>query len=513
MRNSDDALHEAASIAVLLAGGSFLSLFVAGIGSLVLARLLGPEGYGTYSLVLAIPAFLMSFVDLGMSASVIRYVAKYPDRAVRYISQSFFVVALAASAITVVGVATSSFLSRVLINRPEYSELVVIALPYLIAYSIFNINRASLMGLGEKVRTALLEPLYNSLRVSLSIALVVTMFVRGAILGVVIASIVSCLISLLILLRSLSKLEFEYSFTELRELLGFSLPLYITGLIGSTTQMYTTLTLSTHFTDFEIGSYRAALNLLAVISLVISPFSTAFLKVFSEAEVRDLEKLLIDSVNYIVLFSIPLTLFSSVTSHDIVRVVYGRRYMVTENYFSIVVLTNMLTLAGSHVLGPALSAVNRTKYILLSNIVGTLIYIPLLYILVRALGLYGVALSQITLSAIITLTQLYFLKKVVKVSLNISYSVKVLASSTAPTILVAYLTRGTDFLDSLTLLIAKFTIFIAIYIALLVVLRAISENDIIKLFSLSRSLGPLSKLVDIALKYAALLVKLLQDGE
>lgn len=513
MKGNSDALYEAASTAILLAGGSFLSVLVAGLGSLVLARILGPEGYGAYSLVLAVPAFLLSFVDLGMSAAMIRYLSRYPEKATSYATSGLFMVILAASTTAALGAFASEFFSRVLINRPEYSDLVLMSMPFLLAYSVLNITRASLVGMGRRIRAASLEPLYNLLRVSLSISLAITMYTRGAILGVVAASIASSLVGIVMLQKSLTKpVEFRFDLRDLRDLLRFSAPLYVTGLIGSFTQVYTTLTLSRFFTDFEIGNYRAALNLSAVVSIAITPFSTAFLRVFSELGAQDFKALFADSIKYVAYFSVPLTLFSSTASYDIARVVYGRRYTEVDKYFSIVVLANALTLLGSHVVGSALSAMNRTKYILLSNIVGSVVYVPLLYILVRSCGLLGAAISYLTLSAVAVLVQLYFLKRSADLSFDPRFSVKVLFSALIPSLALLFMGKGHEFVDSLFLLITKFSAFLVTYVALLAASRAIAENEINRLTGLSKSLGPLSGAVKIVLKYAALLVRLLQKG-
>lgn len=510
MRNSSDALYEAASTAVMLAGGSFLSVLVAGLGSLVLARILGPEGYGAYSLVLAVPAFLMAFVDLGMSATMIRYLSKFPERAKSYATLGIIITTSAASLVTVIGVATSYILAQTLINRPEYSNLVLVSIPYLLAYTLFNVVRASLVGIGRRVKAASLEPLYNVLRVTLSIGLAIAMSVKGAVLGFVVASIVSSIVGLILLLRSLGKFEFGFDIRDLREVFRFSVPLYAAGLVGSLTQMYTTLTLSRFFTDFEIGNYRAALNLLTVVSIAIGPFSTAFLRVFSEADVRNFKEIFSDSIKYVVIFSVPLTLFSSAASHDIVRVVYGRRYTEADIYFSTVVLVYILTLLGHHVLGSALSAMNRTKYILLSNAIGSAVYIPLLYFLVSAHGLRGAAVSYVTLHAIVTLTQLCFLNTSSDISINTRFSMKVLVAALLSVSPLLVVPSGQEFFDSLLLLGAKFLFFSVVYVALLVMLRALSENEIYRISGLSKSLGPFSVLLSLILRYASLLIKLLQ---
>ncbi|MEM2006718.1 MAG: oligosaccharide flippase family protein [Sulfolobales archaeon] len=510
MKSDSNALYEAASTAVTLAGGSFLSILIAGLGSLVLARVLGPEGYGAYSLVLAVPAFLVSFVDLGMSAAMVRYIPRYPEKAASYVTLGIVVALSTSSIITVLGALASSTLSKTLINRPEYSDLVFISMPYLLSYSLLNVSRASLVGMGRRVKAALLEPIYNFLRVSLSIALAITFFTKGAVLGIVIASTASSLVGVVLIMRSLSRPKLGFSSKDLLEILRFSVPLYVTGLVGSMTQMYTTLTLSRFFTDFEIGNYRAALNLLSVISIAIAPFSTAFLKVFSELGGQDFKNLFADSIKYVVLFSIPLALFSSATSHDIVRVVYGRRYTEADVYFSMVVLVNTLTLLGSHVVGPALSAMNKTKYILVSNILGSAAYVPLLYALVRICGLHGAAISYLVLSTITTIAQLYFLVEYMDVSLDHRFSARVLVSALIPSLMLLPVIKGREFADSLLLLALKFTAYSAVYVAILAISKTITENDICRLTGLSKTLGPLSEIVNVVLKYATLLLKLLQ---
>ncbi|MEM4831455.1 MAG: oligosaccharide flippase family protein [Sulfolobales archaeon] len=510
MKGNSDALYEATSTAITLAGGSFLSVLIAGLGSLVLARVLGPEGYGAYSLVLAVPAFLASFVDLGVSAAMVKYIPRYPGKAASYVTLGIVVALSTSSLVTIIGMLASSALSKTLINRPEYAYLVLISMPYLMSYSLLNVSRASLIGMGRRVKAALLDPVYNFLRVSLSIALAVAFFTKGAILGVVIASVVTSLIGVALIIRSLKRPKLSLSYNDVFELLQFSIPLYATGLVSSVTQMYTTLTLSRFFTDFEIGNYRAALNLLSVVSIVIAPFSTAFLKVFSVQSAQDFRELFTDSVKYIVLFSTPLALFLSATSHDVVRVVYGRRYTEASVYFSIAVLVNTLTLLGSHVVGPALSAINKTKYILASNILGSLVYVPLLYILVSTYGLHGAVISFLAFNTITTSAQLYFLMKSTNISLDYAFSAKVLVSATIPSLALLPVVRGQEFADSLLLLTSKFVAYVMAYVALLAISRTITESDVYRLLGLSKSLGPLSEMVNMVLKYATFLLRLLQ---
>ena len=50
---------------------------ITAIAAIFVARLLGPDGYGLYTLAFLIPGILSLFVGLGVNISVTRYVAYY----------------------------------------------------------------------------------------------------------------------------------------------------------------------------------------------------------------------------------------------------------------------------------------------------------------------------------------------------------------------------------------------------------------------------------------------------
>ncbi|MEM2261641.1 MAG: oligosaccharide flippase family protein, partial [Ignisphaera sp.] len=53
--------------------GDVLSTIILAIGSILMARFLGPEGYGLYSLSLVIPTIMLSLIALGIDHAVIRF--------------------------------------------------------------------------------------------------------------------------------------------------------------------------------------------------------------------------------------------------------------------------------------------------------------------------------------------------------------------------------------------------------------------------------------------------------
>ncbi len=56
--------------------GDAVSTFILAVGSILVARFLGPEYYGVYSVVLAAPAVFNSLIMLGLDEAVIRFSAR-----------------------------------------------------------------------------------------------------------------------------------------------------------------------------------------------------------------------------------------------------------------------------------------------------------------------------------------------------------------------------------------------------------------------------------------------------
>ena len=69
--------EESARGGFFLFTGNASSLAILAIGSIILARLLGPENYGLFSLSLVVPSILVGFLDLGVRSALVRFSAKF----------------------------------------------------------------------------------------------------------------------------------------------------------------------------------------------------------------------------------------------------------------------------------------------------------------------------------------------------------------------------------------------------------------------------------------------------
>ena len=95
--------------------GNSVSTLVLGLGSIVLARLLGADGYGLYGLSFVVPSILFLGASLGVNFAVVRFVsAAHAKGRFREISNVFNVAllfrALVGLILSVLGIFFSDFL-------------------------------------------------------------------------------------------------------------------------------------------------------------------------------------------------------------------------------------------------------------------------------------------------------------------------------------------------------------------------------------------------------------------
>jgi len=73
--NLRDAMAEAVRGSIFLMSGNILSTAILSLNSILLARFLGPDRYGLYSLSLALFSLLVLFSDMGIPPFLVRNMA------------------------------------------------------------------------------------------------------------------------------------------------------------------------------------------------------------------------------------------------------------------------------------------------------------------------------------------------------------------------------------------------------------------------------------------------------
>ncbi|MEM3437855.1 MAG: oligosaccharide flippase family protein, partial [Nitrososphaerales archaeon] len=355
-----DIAEDSARGGFFLFTGNTLSLIILAIGSIIVARLLGPENYGLYSLSLVIPSILSGFIDFGMSNALIMYSVKFrvegKSNLVASILKSGLIFKLILCIIiSIICFIFSDIFATYILNRTDMSFIVKISSFLILFQTIFTTLNSSFIGLDRMEGSALIMNTQAIIKITLSSLLIIAGFnvigaLTGHILGYTIATFVGSII-LFKYYKRLGKPSKNSFISNIKVMLSYGFPLYLSALLGLFLSQYQTIILAFFTSNIEIGNFSIATNLSSLINVLIFPLMVlfpAFSKVNPNSD--EIKKVFKLSVKYVALLIIPATVIIAILSKDIVYTLYGYSYDLAPLFLSLYILQFLYTGFGSIVI-------------------------------------------------------------------------------------------------------------------------------------------------------------------
>lgn len=349
-------------------GGFFLflgktsSTVIMALTSIYVTRLLGPEDYGLFTVILIVPSFFIVFSDLGISPAITKFSAQLhiegKDRKAVYLIKAGILFKLIITIIvSLFLIFISEKIATHVINRPGTGTLIRISSLYLVGQAVLNSVSSTFIGLDEVEKSSLLINIQAVVKAVASPALIIvglglTGAIMGKGLGVVFAATSG---AAMLLLYTCSKLERNSGQSEnidfsqgLKMLLCFGAPIYLSKLIGSLKVQFQGIILSLLVSNISMGNYHSTHNFIVLITLLASPIATslfpAFSKINIEKDRNSIERMFKLSVKYTSLIIIPASIALAVLSKNIVYALYGSQFQTAPIYLTLYML-NFLCMA------------------------------------------------------------------------------------------------------------------------------------------------------------------------
>lgn len=497
---------------VLFAGNIFSTTLLA-IGSIIVARLLGPEGLGLYTLSLTLPSLIAWLIDLGINPAVTHYSAKLRVEGrlgllSKMLKASCFYRLVVGLAVSAASFLCSEYLAA-LLNRPEASMFIKISSLLVLVQAFFNLDNAAFLGL-DKVKG------YSTLLIVQSIAktllspllVLVGLGVAGALAGHVVSYLLPSLLGCWMLFSYVSTLgepsRDSYTYT-LKVMMRYGFPIYLSNMVGITISQLRTLILAFFVSDAEIGNFSVVLTLSSMMNVLILPLSVlfpAFSKLREESDLRTMFRL---CVKYASLLMVPATVAVMVLSKEIVFALYGRTFSLAPRFLTLFMIQFLYVACGLIVLTYLLSGVGKTGIILRSDLVNLTLFLPLVTILTMLYRIDGMIVANLLAYLASLLYCLLVASKHLKIQVDYKASFLIVLTSllaSIPTITLLSLRLGT-----LVSLVVGASLYFATYITLLPLLGGVSGNDVENLRQILSKLGLLWPLTRPILAYVDGLTK------
>jgi len=466
--------------------GNTLSTGILVISSIIIARLLGPEDYGLYSLLIVVPSLFIGLVDFGITSAITRFSVKFrtesknPDVGGVIKTGLFFELAVGVIA-SVFCFLFSDVLATYLINRPEAGFYIKVASILILFQTLFNTLSSIFMGLDNMENNAVMMIIRAFTKILLSTLLIILGFgILGALLGHISCYIVAAAVSAAILTLKLRKNRENHKAGSgiLKSMLKYGAPLYMSGLLGLFMLQYQTIIIAFLTSNAEIGNFQVATLFSTAITLIVYPFTTLF-PAFSKLDPENgqLSQFFRRSVKYTALLLIPASVAIAVMSKDLVLTFFGSDYNLAPTFVAFYILINLYAGFGSVVFTFLFNGIGRTDIVLKSSLINIIVFTPLAPLLTASYGITGLIAALFTSGFCSLLYLLLTAVKKINVNLDVSASAKIyIASATSAAFCLTFLSASP--FSSIPNLIFGGTIFLFAYLTLLPAIGVINLTDI-----------------------------------
>jgi O-antigen/teichoic acid export membrane protein len=383
----------------LKAVNAMLSLAVA----IVLARTLGPAGYGTYAFAFSLVSLLAVPAQLGLPSLLVRDIAKYHylrewgllRGLLRRATQIVIGVSLALMA---GGTVAAWLLSPDLDSEKVKTFLWALALIPLIAFG--NIRGAALRGLRRVVQGQLPE---QAIRPGLYLALLGAgawfgaMTAEGAMALRVVAATGAFVVGVVLLRRHVppEAVAADPAF-ETRAWLRAILPLSLIAGMGVINRQTDIVILGLFTTSADVGIYRTATQgaelvvfLLSAVTNVIAPYVS---RLYTGGEMERLQRLATTSARVILLLAFPVAGAFIFFGEEILSMVFGKEYAPGQTPLAILCVGQLFSAAAGSV-GMLLNMAGYERDTARGFAVATAFNVILNIILIPPLGMTGAAIA------------------------------------------------------------------------------------------------------------------------
>jgi len=395
----------------------------------LLARYLGPDGLGLFSMAIMLAAIIELIAAFGFDSAVIKYTAEYKEDKSKLYSlfSSAFITVLIIGVITSLALFVFANTFADVFNMPPLSLLLKIyavvfpfSLIHGIVISYFN-------GLREMKYYAFIGILRASLALAFILALlIIGLGVVGAILGTVFAIIVT-VSGAMVLMKRFVHFTFSDYKKNTKMLASFGSRLVGANMIGQIYYYVDTLMIGYFLTSTDVGYYAVAISLSRFFWLVPRAMATVAYPAISEYWAKDNHQAINKLVDKATKYSACILVFAGMSviffAEDIITFLFTPEFLPAVLPLTILII-GTVTSGILRSIGGIFASVGKVNLVLKISAIGAVGDIILNIALIPIYGIIGAATATTASYVLNVGISLYFLRKVLAIKLDASWYTK-----------------------------------------------------------------------------------------
>ncbi|NJD98748.1 flippase [Thermococcus sp. LS1] len=489
------ALQRIARGTGIVFAGTVLSMLLGFLTRALIARSLDRSQYGVFSLTLTILNIGITLALLGFANGLPRELSRYrknePQRVPELVSTAFIMVTVTSTILTIIMVLSAPYLSP-LFNESLLSSTLRIAALSLPFWALLTILVAISRGFG-RVREKFY---YQNLLMPLIFLLltVLALFMGWGLSGIFAAYVLSQAASFLALTLETIKLKILprrliFKPKLAKELVLFSFPLMLTGILGYIMNWTDTLMLGYYLNSDVVGLYNAAAPIARLLPIFLNsagflyiPIATIF---FAQRKLQEMERIYRIMTRWVFLLTFPLFALIFMFPEVTITTFFGSKYAEAALTLQILAAGFMFhTLLGLN--GMSLTVIGETNANLIGNFFASVANVVLNVLLIPIYGIEGAATATAVSYIIANIFRTSWLYK--KTGIH-PFSGSYLKQLLVGIGIIVILKLANVSVSSIWAALGVLLVFFVVYFALILVLRSVEKEDIELLAAVEKKLG------------------------
>jgi len=512
MSKTGDIAKVSAKGSIDLLWGLIVSTVISAVGTIFIARLLGSDEYGLYTVVLTVPTIIGIFRDWGVNSAMIKFTAQFRAEGRTDEIRSIFLTGLlfevaVGLVLSIVSFFIADFLAISVLNRPTIAPLIQIASLSILASGLINAATAVFTGYERMKLNSIMLISQSIIKTATIIGLVIVgLASTGATIGYTAGIIIAGLIGLALIRVIYMQLPKPFSNKQeikayLSVMLMYCLPLSIGTIITALLTQFYAFLLPIYYSadNVQIGNYGVAINFVVLITFFAQPVATmmfpAFSKLDAQKDKESLRNIFRYSIKYASLLVLPAAALVICLSEPAVETLFGTSYLTAPLYLALFAIQYLYTALGNLTIGGFLNGQGRTNFTLKMNLLTGAIGFPLGYLLIMNYGVLGLIAITLVASIPSLLMALGYIKKSYGFTVDWGASAKILFSALLSAAVTYFALSMVNFAAFIELLLGV-CIFAAVLAPSILLSGSISRSDIANLRFMAGSTGALSGIIN-----------------